>query len=85
MPIRLRRAEWATPSLSERLDRVLITGRRHLERVLWDFVAHHNRERPHQGLRLATPEPYLERDSTGEVRRRSVVSGVINEYYRGAA
>src|SRR5450756_1352460 len=39
----------------ERLDHVLIYGRRHLERVLQAYVAHYVTERPHRGLDLAVP------------------------------
>ena len=75
---------WVRTAREECLDHLLILGPRHLERVLRAFVAHHNRERPHRGLALATPEQGA-RNSIGEVRRRSVVCGVINEYYRAAA
>jgi putative transposase len=76
---------WVRTVREECLDHLLILGRRHLEGVLRDFVAHHNRERPHRGLGLATPEPNPARDSTGEIRRRRVASNIINEYYREAA
>jgi putative transposase len=62
---------------------VLIVGRRHLERVLGGYVAHHNRERPHQGLGLLTPEPDPDRPSTGDVRRRSAVASLVNELPNG--
>jgi hypothetical protein len=39
----------------ERLDHILIYGRRHLERVLQTHVAHYLEERPHQGLSLEVP------------------------------
>src|SRR5712691_10698976 len=41
---------------SECLDWLLILGRRHLEAVLHVYSAHYNRERPHRGLALLTPE-----------------------------
>ena len=40
---------------TECLEHVLICGRRHLERVLRTYADHDIEERPHQGLRLATP------------------------------
>ncbi len=39
----------------ECLDWILITNRRHLERVLAEWFAHYNEERPHRALRLKTP------------------------------
>ena len=37
------------------LDWMLILGRRHLERVMREWIAHYNRARPHRGLDLQTP------------------------------
>ena len=66
------------------LDWTLILGRRHLERVLYAYVGHYNRGRPHRSLDLATPEV---RESTrGSVRgriglvRRDALGGLIHEY-----
>jgi putative transposase len=39
----------------ECLDWILITNRRHLDRVLAEWFAHYNEERPHRALRLKTP------------------------------
>lgn len=36
-------------------DHLLILGRRHLERVLDEFVEHHREARPHQGLGQRRP------------------------------
>ena len=41
----------------ECLDHLLVFGERHLSRVLREYVAYFNRDRPHQGLAQATPEP----------------------------
>jgi transposase InsO family protein len=41
----------------ECLDWLLILGRRHLARVLREYVDHYNRERPHRALELRTPSP----------------------------
>jgi len=35
---------------------MLILGRGHLERVLGVYVEHYNRQRPHRGPDLATPD-----------------------------
>jgi hypothetical protein len=44
---------------AECLDWVLIRGERHLERALRTFVKHYNHERPHRGIDLEVPVPYL--------------------------
>jgi len=70
----------------ECLDHVLVLGDRHLERTLGEFVRHYNKERPHRGLSLQTPEPRptLHR-AHGEVVRVVRLGGLINEYHRLAA
>ena len=41
----------------ECLDWLLIPSRRHLDRVLHEYVDHYNRERPHRALELRAPAP----------------------------
>jgi len=41
------------------LDWLLIRSERHLDRVLREFVTHYNHERPHRGIDLGPPVPYL--------------------------
>jgi putative transposase len=72
---------------AECLDWLLILGRRHLEAVLRVYTEHYNRERPHRGLALLTPEagdaaglPTAER-----IDRRDRLGGLIHEYHRAAA
>ncbi len=72
---------------AECLDWLLILGRRHLESVLRVYTAHYNRERPHRGLALLTPEtggptglPTAEK-----IDRRDRLGGLIHEYHRAAA
>jgi hypothetical protein len=72
---------------AECLDWLLIVGRRHLESVLRIYTAHYNRERPHRGLALLTP------DSTSadalasdeEIKRRDRLGGLMHEYHYAAA
>ncbi len=68
----------------ECLDHVLIYGRRHLERVLQDYVAHYMAERPHRGLSLAAPAgnrtPQVRGKTRMPVERRDVLGGLIHEY-----
>ena len=68
----------------ECLDHVLIYGRRHLERVLQDYVAHYMAERPHRGLSLAAPAGHRTPQVRGKTRMpvepRDVLGGLIHEY-----
>jgi putative transposase len=70
----------------ECLDHLLILGERHLARVRRECVAHFNRDRPHQGLAQATPEPlpggrgYRE----GPVHAVPVLGGLHHAYRRAA-
>ena len=70
----------------ECLDRLLILGRRHLEKVLAEYVLHYNGHRPHRGLQQqsplslgARPDPTIEPDPT-RLRRSEILGGVIHEY-----
>jgi putative transposase len=47
---------WVRTVRTECLDWTLILGRRHLERVLREYVAHYNARRPHRGLDLQAPD-----------------------------
>jgi Integrase core domain len=40
---------------NECFDHILIVSRRHLERVVRDYVTHYDAERPHRSLELAAP------------------------------
>ena len=69
----------------ECLDHLLILGERHLARVLREYVAYFNRDRPHQGLDHALPEPPAERASpTGPIRALPVLGGLHHTYRRAA-
>ncbi len=70
---------WVRTVLSECLDHLLIFGRRHLEAVLSEYVAHYTRARPHRGLDLDTPKPHPAANRTGVFRRRDVLGGLIHE------
>ncbi len=91
-PIRAPRANahaerWVRTVRTECLDWLLITSRRHLERVLRTYVEHYNRRRPHRALELRPPvgsrNPWP-RGNLNRVRRRDVLGGLIHEYERAA-
>jgi putative transposase len=63
----------------------LITGRRHLCAVLDGYAAHYNQHRPHRARNLRPPgtgesTPAAITDpTTGNIRRRRILGGLINE------
>ena len=77
----------------ERLDHLLVQGRRHLGQVLTEYVSHYNRARPHRLLGLDPPEaptvsPGLDPtrlSRASRVLRRDVLGGLIHEYHLHAA
>jgi transposase InsO family protein len=74
---------WVRTARQECLDHLLILSRRHLDRVLTEFVEHYNRARPHRALGLDTPEPRLRPASpvdVSRIRRRERLGGLIREY-----
>ena len=91
-PVRAPRANaiaerWVRTVRAECLDHLLIVGRRHLEAVLCEYLAHYNRERPHRALALAAPTRELQEPRGSpptEIRRRDVLGGLIHEYHAAA-
>ena len=77
---------WVRTVRGDCLDRTLIAGRRHLERVLRVYVRHENEHRPHRGLGLlpdgSTPTPQTTLPL--RVHRRDLLGGLIHEYEAAA-
>ena len=73
---------WVRTVRQECLDHLLIVNESHLRRVLQDFLAYYNAQRPHQGLEQQSPIPRSIPKATGVVIRRSVLGGIINDYFR---
>jgi putative transposase len=72
---------------AELTDRMLIFGRRHLHRVLDEYAAHYNQQRPHRGRGLRPPSavgPAPSHELSSEIVRHPILSGLINEYHRAA-
>ena len=76
----------------EILDRVLILGEQHLRAVLTEYQAHYNTGRPHQSIAQRVPDDdrappratvTTEVDAQ-QIRRKPVLSGLINEYMHAA-
>ena len=82
---------WVRTVRQECLDWVLVWGRRHLERVLDDYLRHDNDARPHRGLALRPPTGIEVRAGpdavtvAARVRRRDRLGGLVHEYYQVAA
>ena len=73
----------------ECLDWLLITGQRHLERVLRTYLVHDNTHRPHRSLELTPPQasPTLRLagpPSPSSVKRQDRLGGLIHEYSAAA-
>jgi putative transposase len=76
---------WVRTVRQECLDWMLIWGRRHLERVLDEYLRHYNNERPHRVLELrppssidvgSTPTPSVV-GGAGRIRRRDRLGGLV--------
>jgi putative transposase len=77
---------WVRAARAESTDRMLIYGEQHLRSVLGEYVGHYNGHRPHQSRQQRPPDQEDQADVPLDlpVRRRKVLGGVINEYYRAA-
>jgi transposase InsO family protein len=80
---------WIRTVRAECLDWLLITGRGHLEQVLWVYVEHYNSHRPHRALGLEPPAPpagpTVISGNRRRVHRRDLLGGLLHQYYRPAA
>jgi len=87
-PVRAPRANaiaerWVGSARRECLDRILVTGERHLRLVLSEYLGHYNTHRPHRTLRQNSPagRAHPPAEVTGmRVLRRDRLGGLIREY-----
>jgi putative transposase len=82
---------WVGSVRRECLDRLLIVGRRQLERVLRVYVRHYNCGRPHRALDRQPPDLTAVAPARGDppsalagVHRRDLLGGLIHEYQLAA-
>ena len=64
-------------------DHIIPFGRRHLMRVLREYVEYYNTSRPHQSLERNAPVLRTV-EATGEVWAKPVLGGLHHRYYRAA-
>ena len=66
----------------ECLDKILIVGRRHLERVVREHGSHYSGHRPHQALDQRPPDgkppPMIEPQRLPDIRRRDRLGGLLH-------
>jgi hypothetical protein len=81
---------WVRTARAEVTDRLLLAGSRHLRAVLDEYAAHYNRHRPHRARTLRPPDcadittVAVTGLTTGAIRRREVLGGLIHEYGQAA-
>ncbi len=74
---------WVGSARRECLDRMLITGERHLRLALSEYIDHYNSHRPHRTLHQNPPagRAHPPAETTGvRVLRRDRLGGLIHEY-----
>jgi transposase InsO family protein len=87
-PVRAPRANaiaerWIASACRECLDRMLITGERHLRLVLSEYTDHYNGHRPHRALQQESPDGRSHSAALGadvRVLRQDRLGGLIHEY-----
>jgi putative transposase len=80
---------WVRTVRTECLDWVLVWNRRHLDRVLSQYLRHYNSARPHRGVDLTAPIAAAEPtpatvDQIRRIERADVLGGLIHEYRHAA-
>jgi putative transposase len=78
---------WIGSLRRECLDRILITGPRHLAHVLREYREHYNTHRPHRSLNQHPPTGQLAPTTPGPQNRhlrRDRLGGLIHEYLQVA-
>ena len=74
---------WIASARRECLDRMLITGERHLRLILSEYAGHYNLHRPHRAPQQSPPAGRPHPPALGanvRVLRRDRLGGLIREY-----
>jgi putative transposase len=78
-----RAERWIASARRECLDRMLITGERHLRLVFGEYIEHYNGHRPHRTLHQTPPAGRADPPAAVtnmRVSRRDRLGGLIREY-----
>lgn len=77
---------WVKSVKSEILEKQILFGKKSLQYVLREYVAHFHEERNHQELDNTIPFPSAEvGNSDGNIRTKERLGGLLKYYYRDAA
>ena len=71
----------------ECMDHILIHEGRHLERVVKEYTAYFNQERPHQGIEQRIPDQYdltRSKPTSGCITSKEILGGLHHSYSRAA-
>jgi len=69
----------------ECLDRILIYQGKHLQRVVQEYTAYYNLERPHQGISQRIPDHYAlpqSKPASGRIVSKAILGGLHHSYAR---
>jgi hypothetical protein len=69
----------------EALDNFLLIGRNQVQRILDEYVAFYNGQRPHQGIQQMIAKSSKSEKTGGAVCKSAVLGGLHHHYYRQAA
>jgi hypothetical protein len=67
------------------MDHVQIHEGRHLERVVKEYTAYFNQERPHQGIEQRIPDQYdltRSKPTSGRITSKAILGGLHHSYSR---
>ncbi len=66
----------------ECMDHILIHDDKHLRRVVTDYTAYFNQERPHQGIGQRIPDQTRSKPTSGRVTSKTILGGLHHSYSR---
>ena len=75
---------WVRSIKTECLNKMIFIGPASLDRALREYVAHYQRERPHQGIDNELIEGDVEPIGTGDIIEHERLGGLIRHYRRAA-
>ena len=67
------------------MDHILIHDYKHLERIVKEYTAYFNQERPHQGIGQRIPDQYdlpKSKPTRGRITSKAILGGLHHSYSR---